>query len=74
MMNKILNKYRSLFWSAEKNARSQGVKIGENCDIQNVSFGSETYLIEIGNHVQITSGTKFLLTGVAGYSVINIRN
>src|SRR5690606_4134011 len=32
-------------------------------DIQNVAFGSEPYLIEIGNHVQITDGTKFFTHG-----------
>lgn len=52
-----------LILSPEKYARYLGVKIGDNCDIQNVSFGSEPYLIEIGNHVQITSGTKFFTHG-----------
>lgn len=63
MIKKFVHLFKRLFWSAEKNARSQGVKIGENCDIQNVSFGSEPYLIEIGNHVQITSGTKIFTHG-----------
>lgn len=41
--------------------KKQGVKIGENCEIyRNVSFGSEPYLIEIGNHVRITSGVKLI--------------
>lgn len=36
------------------------VNIGENCEIYpNVIFGSEPYLISIGNNVRITSGVKF---------------
>lgn len=65
MINKILNKLRKLFWSPIKYARFKGVRIGDNCDIQNVNFGSEPYLIEIGNNVQITNGTKFFTHGAA---------
>jgi len=65
MINKLSNYYRRKFWSSERYARHQGVKIGKNCDIQIINFGSEPYLIEIGNHVQITSGTKFFTHGGA---------
>ena len=38
-----------------------GVKMGDNCEIQrNVSFGSEPYLVELGNHVRVTEGCKFI--------------
>lgn len=57
--------YTKVFWSYEKQAIKSGVKIGANCDIQNVSFGSEPYLITVGNHVQITSGTKIFTHGAA---------
>jgi acetyltransferase-like isoleucine patch superfamily enzyme len=40
--------------------RRQGVKIGENCHINTMSFSTEPYLIEIGNHVAIAGGTEFL--------------
>ncbi|MBM6966290.1 acyltransferase [Massilimicrobiota timonensis] len=41
--------------------RKKGILIGDKCEIyKNVSFGSEPYLIEIGNHVRITSGCKFI--------------
>jgi acetyltransferase-like isoleucine patch superfamily enzyme len=63
MINKVLNKLKRKLWSNERYARFQGVKIGSSCDIQKVSFGSEPYLIEIGNHVQITSGTKIFTHG-----------
>ncbi|MBD8110050.1 acyltransferase [Priestia megaterium] len=37
------------------------VKMGENCEIyNNVSFGSEPYLIRLGNKVRITAGVKFV--------------
>ncbi len=64
-MKKILHIYRRLFWSQERYARFIGVSIGSRCNIQNVNFGSEPYLIEIGNHVQVTSGTKFFTHGAA---------
>lgn len=43
-------------------ARSIGVKVGDDCrflGISEVTFGSEPYLIKIGNHVTITDGVKF---------------
>ena len=63
MIRKFLNFYRRLYWSSEKYARFQGVSIGKNCNIQRVSFGSEPYFIEIGDHVQITDGTKIFTHG-----------
>ena len=38
------------------------LKIGNNCKIltSKWSFGSEPYLIEIGNNVEITSGVRFI--------------
>ena len=50
--------------------REKGVKIGSECEIYSVdSFGSEPYLIEIGNHVRITSGVR-LITHDGGVWVI----
>jgi acetyltransferase-like isoleucine patch superfamily enzyme len=63
MKKSFLSKFRRIFWSKEKYARYLGVKIGNNCNIQKVSFGSEPYLIEIGDHVQITDGTKIFTHG-----------
>lgn len=42
-------------------ARRKGVKIGEGCRIYIDNFGSEPWLIEIGDRVTITSGV-YLLT------------
>jgi len=43
-----------------KIARSWGVQIGSDCILHNVKFGSEPYLISIGNHCEITSGVQFI--------------
>ncbi len=41
--------------------RKLGVKIGKGCEIQrNVSFGSEPYLISLGDNVRVTEGCKFI--------------
>ena len=41
--------------------RKKGIKIGSGCEIySNIIWGSEPYLINIGNNVRITSGCKFV--------------
>jgi len=40
--------------------RKQGMKIGQNCHLNTMSFSTEPYLIEIGNHVAIAAGTDFI--------------
>ena len=41
--------------------RSKGVTIGKGCEIyRDVMWGSEPYLIKIGDHVRITSGRRFI--------------
>lgn len=40
--------------------RKLGVKIGENCSINTLSFATEPYLVEIGDHVAIAAGTEFI--------------
>lgn len=65
LFKRILNKYRKHFWRGSKYARHLGVKVGDNCSIISKNFGSEPYLIEIGNHVQITSGVRFCNHGAA---------
>lgn len=54
----IKNLFISLY--VRKNIRF-GLKIGSNYYIHSrVDFGSEPYLITIGNHVRITEGVKFV--------------
>ena len=46
-----------------KFARSLGVSIGDNCKIlgdPRAIFGSEPYLVTLGNHVEITSTVTFI--------------
>ena len=41
--------------------RKRGLKIGRGCEIySNITWGSEPYLISIGDNVRITSGCKFV--------------
>jgi len=40
--------------------REYGVRIGENCFISTTAFSTEPYLIEIGDHVAISTGCEFL--------------
>lgn len=54
--------------------RKSGVTIGENCEIyKTASFGSEPYLITIGNHVRINSGVQ-LVTHDGGLWVLRDDN
>lgn len=46
-------------------ARKLGVQIGENCFINTHHWGSEPYLIVIGNNVQVTDGVVFHTHGGA---------
>lgn len=41
-------------------AKFLGVKVGHGCRIYTFRLGSEPFLIEIGNHVTITSGVRIL--------------
>lgn len=62
MIKKFLYNIRNKYLSVEK-ARKLGLVIGEDCRFIKVSastFGSEPYLIEIGNHVTITEGVRFI--------------
>jgi acetyltransferase-like isoleucine patch superfamily enzyme len=41
-------------------ARYKGVKVGDGCRIYTTSFGSEPWMISIGNKVTVTSGVVLL--------------
>ena len=44
-----------------KNAIKKGVKVGYGCEFyDDIIWGSEPYLIEIGNNVRITKGVSFM--------------
>lgn len=48
-------------------AKHVGVKIGANCRIYTTHFGSEPFLITIGNNVTVTSGVKFITHDGVGW-------
>ena len=50
--------------------RGQGMKIGYNCHFETMSFSTEPYLIELGNHVGIAKGALFITHdgGIACFS------
>jgi len=65
MIEKLYKTLKKYLVSHESYARSIGVKIGKNCSIKTRNFGTEPYLIEIGDHVQITDGVTFYTHGGA---------
>lgn len=60
MLRKIFNRFVKYRKSPVSFAKSQGVNIGENCTIAIKNWGSEPYLITIGNHVHITTNVQFI--------------
>lgn len=63
MFSKIIKFIKEKIFTPEYILRKSGVKIGKGCDIQTLFFGSEPYLIEIGDNVQITSGVRLFTHG-----------
>ena len=66
-MGKILNLIKKIRIALANNNQyvrilvQSGVKIGTNCSIhKDATFGTEPYLITIGDHVRITHGVKFI--------------
>lgn len=64
-MKKIIELYKRLFWTCEKYAKKAGVNVGSDCYISTKYFGSEPYLITIGNHVQLTTGVRIFTHGAS---------
>lgn len=62
-LKRLIDIYKKVFWTTERYWRSFGVRIGNNCSIGRVYFGSEPYLVEIGNDTQITDGVRFFTHG-----------
>ncbi len=65
MFFKLLKYIRYKLVSPEKYARCIGVKIGKNNFIATKNFGTEPYLIKIGNNCQITYNVFFHTHGGA---------
>lgn len=58
---RAINFFKRKFMNPVKYARTLGVQVGNNCEFySDILWGSEPYLISIGNNVRITSGCKFV--------------
>jgi acetyltransferase-like isoleucine patch superfamily enzyme len=56
-----VKKWYSLFTDPVKYWRSKGAVIGKGCEIYpTVAFGSEPYLVELGDYVRLSGGTKII--------------
>lgn len=82
MLNFIFNKFRRLIVSGEtyaktaaiEHSRNLGVKVGKDCRFYSSNFSSEPYLIEIGNHVTITEGVRFITHDGAAWVIRGLDN
>ena len=60
MFLRIIKKILKIFLRPKLFAKVSGVAIGSDCIIMTKEFGSEPYMIQIGNNVEITSGVRFI--------------
>lgn len=51
----LVSNQRRIAW-----LRKDGVRIGENCIIYTTFFSTEPYLVKLGDHVAVSSGTSFI--------------
>lgn len=58
---RIISFIKRKFMNPVEYAKSLGVKVGKNCEFySDILWGSEPYLITIGDNVRITTGCKFV--------------
>ena len=71
-MKRLFARISRFYWrnivSPYKYARHIGVTIGKNCLISTRNWGTEPYLISIGDHVQLTPGVSIHTHG-GGHSI-----
>lgn len=66
MKHKVIRLLKRIFFSLEKRARLDGVAMGEHNRIESYFWSSaEPYLIKIGNHCDLTEGSKIYTHGGA---------
>ena len=66
ILDRITRLYKRCFWSLEKRARHDGVIMGKLNRIESFFWSSaEPYLITIGNHCDLTEGSKIYTHGGA---------
>lgn len=56
----LLSLFVFVFFGGVAAARMRGVKVGRDCRIYVFAFGSEPFLIRIGDRVTITSGVRLI--------------
>lgn len=65
IIQKIIKSFKKRFYHPLKYAKEVGVTIGNNCSIRTRDFGSEPYLITIGNNVEVAARVRFYNHGAA---------
>ena len=60
-LSRVTRFFEKKIYTSEEFAKKLGVKLGENCRInKNVNFGSEPYLINIGNDFYCSTNINFI--------------
>jgi len=60
LLKKVYGIFYFLVYGGDRYARKLGVKVGKGCRIYITQWGSEPFLVSIGDKVTITSGVKIL--------------
>ena len=60
LLKKIRNYLIYFIKGGVKYSEATGVKVGDNCRIYTRNFGSEPFLIKIGDNVTVTTGVQFI--------------
>ncbi len=66
-LKRLIQKFKLRYGSQETiiaTLRGMGVRIGDRCRIYAIDFGSEPYLIRLGNHVLISNDVTFVNHGL----------
>lgn len=69
MLKKVKRKFAQLTLSGDRYARYVGVSVGTGCRILTHAFGSEPFLISIGNNVTVSHGVIFVNHDGAGWLI-----
>lgn len=59
-LNRLIKTFYYMFISANKVAKIEGVKFGKNCFFRTKQFGSEPYLIEVGDNFKTAGNVQFV--------------
>jgi len=71
----LISKIKSDPKEMAKYLKRKGLNIGSDCEVfPDVSFGSEPYLIKLGDKVKITSGVRFITHDGGIYVLRNINH